>query len=193
MQQADGLLLAGGADIDPMYFQQTPHPELGTVDESRDSFELALYQAAKTQHKPVLGICRGIQVINVAEGGSLHQHLPALESVMQHSQRNIDGSLFHEVVLEADSLLGRAYGRERIRTNSYHHQAVDALGDGLRVVGRTADGVIEALEGTGEHFVLATQWHPEMSYARYPQERVVFKTFIDAVTRQQSSFKTVPA
>ena len=184
---ADGLLLSGGADADPRHFGQQPHPQLGLVDESRDAFEFALYQAAKAKGMPVLGICRGLQMINVAEGGSLHQHLPALPTTMQHDQRNADGTLFHEVALEPDSRLATGLGRRHLRVNSYHHQAIDRLGQGLRAVGGAADGVIEAAEGTGEPFILGVQWHPEMSFARYPEQRLPFQLFLDAVRRYRES------
>ncbi len=181
VESVDGLLLSGGEDVSPHFFGQTPQQSLGIVDEARDLFELALYKAAKRKGVPVLGICRGIQLVNVAEGGTLHQHLPALPDTVQHGQRNIDGTLFHEVRLEPGSLLEQSYGATTIRTNSYHHQAIDALGDGLRATGWAQDGIVEAAEGTGRTFVLAVQWHPEMSFARYDEQIAPFRVFMDAV------------
>ena len=176
----DGLLLSGGADFDPALYGKAPHPDLGLVEESRDSFELALYHAAKAKGMPILGICRGIQAINIAEGGSLHQHLPALKNTVQHSQRNIDGTLFHDVKLEPSSRLAEVFGGTSIKTNSYHHQAIDVLGSDLKAVGWASDGTIEVLEGTGSSFVFGVQWHPEMSFERYPEQIAPFKVFMSA-------------
>ncbi len=191
VEGADGLLLSGGEDVSPHFFGQTPQQGLGIVDETRDLFELALYKAAKRKGIPVLGICRGIQLVNVAEGGTLHQHLPAVPDTVQHGQRNIDGTLFHEVRLEPGSLLAKSYGAVTVRTNSYHHQAIDALGDGLRATGWATDGVVEAVEGTGTAFVLAVQWHPEMSFARYKEEIAPFEAFMDAVARHGKRLEPV--
>lgn len=186
IQHADGLLLSGGVDFDPALFDSEPHPDLGFVDETRDLFEIALYQAAKHRGIPILGICRGIQAINVAEGGSLYQHLPALGDRHQHAQHNIDGSLFHKLTLEPDSELARAFGKTTIRTNSYHHQAIEKLGNNLKVTARAEDSTIEAVEGiTGA--ILGVQWHPEMSFERYPEQLAPFKVFMHAVTTQLTS------
>lgn len=174
-------MLSGGGDVDPRQFGQSPHPELGNVDEERDLFELALYHAAKLKGIPILGICRGIQVINIAEGGSLHQHLPALSGMQQHSQRNKDGTPVHAVRLEPNSTLAKHYGELSIRASSYHHQAIDKLGAELKATAWTEDGVIEAVEGTGDNFVLGVQWHPEMSFARYPEHLAPFRALIEKI------------
>lgn len=187
LEGADGLILAGGADADPKHFQQEPHPQLGLVDPERDAFEFALYRAAKARGLPVLGICRGIQMINVAEGGSLHQHLPAVPSTIQHEQRNIDGSLSHQVSLAPGSSLARTFGAEAVRVNSYHHQAVDRPGAGLEPIAWSSDGIVEALEGSGAQFVLGVQWHPEMSFARYPEQLAPFQLFIEAARRRRGA------
>jgi putative glutamine amidotransferase len=183
IEDADGLLLSGGVDVDPLHFGQIPHPQLGFVDESRDELELALYHAAKRKGIPVLGICRGIQTINVAEGGTLHQHLPAVPNTLQHSQHNPDGTLFHEVRLEPSSILAKTYGADTIRTNSYHHQAVDKVGNNLKAIAWTQDRIIEGVEGTGKSFVLGIQWHPEMSYLRYPEHHAPFRVFVETITK----------
>lgn len=191
IEGADGLLLSGGEDVSPHFFGQTPHQSLGIADETRDLFELALYKAAKRKGIPVLGICRGIQLVNVAEGGTLHQHLPAVPDTVQHGQRNIDGTLFHEVRLEPDSRLAKSYGATTIRTNSYHHQAVDTLGEGLRATGWATDGIVESVEGTGQTFVLAVQWHPEMSFARYQEQIAPFEVFMEAVKKKVRGLEPV--
>jgi putative glutamine amidotransferase len=180
-ETCDGILFSGGVDVDPVHFSQTPHPQLGFVDEARDLFELALYKAAKRRGLPILGICRGIQLINVAEGGSLHQHLPGLPEMIQHSQVNLDGSLFHDMRLDSSSALSKAYGNIPLRTDSYHHQGIDKVGRELKAVAWTQDGLTEAVEGTGKTFILGVQWHPEMSYARYPEQLAPFVVFIEAI------------
>ncbi|MEZ4632884.1 MAG: gamma-glutamyl-gamma-aminobutyrate hydrolase family protein [Deinococcales bacterium] len=181
----DGLLLSGGADYDPECYGEDPHPHLGSVGESRDQFELALYKAAKTKGIPVLGICRGIQSINVAEGGSLYQHVPDLAGSIQHGQQDIGGRPSHRVNLASDSLLAKAYGKLSLKTNSYHHQAVKDLGKDLRITARSADGIVEAVESTSQQFVLGLQWHPEMSFAEYSEHHLPFQLFVDAVKAHQ--------
>ncbi len=182
--EARGLLLTGGADFDPEYFGQDPDMELGRVDYERDAFELALYKAAKAKGIPILGICRGLQAINIAEGGTLHQHVPTAGATAQHEQRNIDGTPSHKVTLEPDCFLAKAYGSFQIKTNSYHHQAVDAIGKDLRIVGRCSDGTVEAIEGTKKPFIVGVQWHPEMSFAKHPEHLAPFKLFMSAVKEE---------
>jgi putative glutamine amidotransferase len=189
VEQADGVLFSGGVDVDPVHFGGAPHPNLGFIDESRDLFELALYKAAKRKGIPILGICRGIQLINVAEGGTLHQHLPALPEMMQHSQMNPDGSLFHELRLDSSSALSKGYGKITIRTDSYHHQGIDKVGRDLKAVAWTQDGLVEAVEGTGKTFVLGVQWHPEMSFQKYPEQLAPFTVFVEAVQKNFSSLQ----
>ncbi len=186
IENADGLLLSGGVDVDPAHFGQTPQPQLGFIDERRDALELSLYQAAKRKGIPILGICRGIQLINVAEGGTLHQHLPAVPNTLQHSQINPDGSLFHEVKLEPSSILAKAYSADTIRSNSYHHQAIDKLGNNLKATAWTQDGLIEGVEGIDKSFVLGVQWHPEMSYLRYPEHHAPFRVFVEAINKAKT-------
>jgi putative glutamine amidotransferase len=159
----DGLILAGGADIDPASYGEEAHPQtLDTVPE-RDAFEVALTRAAIERDMPVLGICRGMQLINVARGGTLLQHLPELVGHEEH--RRVLGSFEgadHDVSLERGSLASRAAGEMAHATKSHHHQGVDRLGEGLLVSGRSAyDEVPEAIELPGSRFVLGVQWHPE--------------------------------
>ena len=181
LEGADGLLLTGGVDVDPSFYGEEPQPMLGLVDLPRDHFEMALYRAARARGVPVLGVCRGHQLLNVAAGGTLVQHLPALGNTVQHEQMEIGGVPSHGVMLEADSSLAQAFHAERVRTNSYHHQAVDKVGKGLRIVGRSADGVVEAVEQTEGSFVLGVQWHPEMSFQAFPEQVAPFRAFMAAV------------
>jgi putative glutamine amidotransferase len=159
----DGLMLAGGADIDPASYGQQPHPEtIGTVPE-RDAFEIAMVRGAIERDLPVLGICRGMQLINVALGGTLHQHLPESHGHLEH--RRVLGSFDgadHYVDLGAGTLAARAAGETHHITKSHHHQGVDLLGKSLTASGICAiDGLIEAIESVDASFVLGVQWHPE--------------------------------
>jgi len=159
----DGLMLAGGADIDPRAYGAEPHPKTtGSVPE-RDAFEIALVRRALERDVPLLGICRGMQVINVACGGTLHQDLPELLGHEEH--RRVLGSFDgadHDVRLEPGSLAARAAGEELHATKSHHHQGVDRIGEGLVVTGRAVlDDLPEALELPGNAFALGVQWHPE--------------------------------
>jgi putative glutamine amidotransferase len=159
----DGLVMAGGADIDPASYGARPHPEtLDTVPE-RDRFEIGLVRAAIERELPVLGICRGMQLINIAYGGTLLQHLP--ERFGHHEHLRVPGTFDgadHDVDLVEGSLAARAAGETHHATKSHHHQGVDRLGDGLQISGRSAmDGLPEAIEMPDRRFVLGVQWHPE--------------------------------
>lgn len=159
----DGLLLVGGADIDPAAYGAEPHPETtGTVPQ-RDAFEIAMTARAVERGIPVLGICRGMQLLNVTRGGTLHQHLPERFGHHEHlrARGSFDGA-DHDVQLVPGSLAARAAGEELHATKSHHHQGVDRVGDGLIVTGTaTLDGLPEALELPDADFVLGVQWHPE--------------------------------
>ncbi len=154
----DGILLTGGADIDPVHYDAEPDPDLTPVEPERDRLELALFEAASSADTPVLGVCRGLQVINVARGGTLTQHVP------EHLRIDVPFTEHvHDVATTEGSILRTLYG-ERLAVNSLHHQTVDEVGDGLVVSGRADDGTVEGLE-LGSR-ILAVQWHPEMLLSR---------------------------
>ena len=162
LERIDALLLIGGADLEPtIYGAEHEAVTEGTYPE-RDQFEIAMLRGALERGIPVLGICRGVHVINVALGGTLIQDL--VDGDGSHPHRKTLGSLWgseHEVVLEPGSLAAEAAGEERHLVSCHHHQAIDRLGDGLVVSGRAADGVVEAVEAADRRWLLGVQWHPE--------------------------------
>ena len=161
LDRVDGLLLAGGADVDPTTYGAMPHPETGLTWPERDRFEIALVRRAIERDLPVLGACRGMQILNVALGGTLQQHLPEVIGTDEH--RHTPG-LFgdHEVLLEPGSLAARAVGSERGIVKSHHHQGVADLGERLLATGWSPDDrLVEAIELPGDSYVLGVLWHPE--------------------------------
>ena len=170
----DGLLLSGGGDIDPVLFGEARHPKTGNVDAARDELELRLTREAAAAGLPVLGICRGVQVLGVAFGGNLVQDIPDLvPNARQHSEST------HQVRVLADGLLGRILGSERLEVNSFHHQANAITGGELRAGAWADDNVIEAIEAPGPGFVLGVQWHPERMVAD-PVQGKLFAAFVAA-------------
>jgi putative glutamine amidotransferase len=170
LDRLDGLLLSGGADIDPSLYGQAPHPRLGRVVRSRDDFEVALCREALRRDLPTLAICRGQQVLNVATGGTLVQDIPSLiTGAADHDPPAERWEPVHEVDLLQGSRLRDILGRERVEVNSFHHQAVDALGEGLAASARAVpDRVVEGIEDPRRRFVLGVQWHPE-AFWRQPR------------------------
>jgi putative glutamine amidotransferase len=155
LPRLDGVILAGGPDLHPSLYGQEPSPELGPTEPTLDGYEVALVRIALERRMPMLCICRGLQALNVARGGTLIQDLPG------HRQTEPGRLPVHGVQIEPDSLLAHAIGATDIRVNSFHHQAVDALGDHLRVVARSDDGLVEGVEATDRDWVLGVQWHAE--------------------------------
>jgi putative glutamine amidotransferase len=155
------LIVTGGAgDLNPALYDEEPHPETGPVQEERDAYELALVRGALTREMPILGICRGMQVLNVAYDGSIEQHLP---DVLGHEEHRHTLGTFadHEVRLDPGSLAARAAGSESTPVKSHHHQGIKEVGRGLKVTGWAEDDVVEALEDPSCRFMLGVLWHPE--------------------------------
>jgi len=180
----DGLLLTGGPDLDPLYYGEEPLPGLEEVSPSRDEMEIGLVREFLKRHKPVLGICRGCQVMNVAAGGSLYQDIATqVPGCIKHRQSAPRWYPTHTVHLKETSSLAAILGRVALRINSRHHQAVARLGEGFEAVARAPDGVIEAIELTGTGFGIGVQWHPE---DMFPEEtaRSLFEAFIAAAGRR---------
>jgi putative glutamine amidotransferase len=162
LDRLDGLLLAGGSDIDPLTYGAPPHPSVSGTDPARDRFEVALAHRALERDLPALGICRGMQLLNVATGGTLVPHLP---DVLGSDRHRVEPGVFseHEVRLEPGSLAAEAVGAERTTVKSHHHQGVAELGEGLVVTGHSVDDeIVEAVELPGRRFVLGALWHPEV-------------------------------
>ena len=180
LDRLDGLVLSGGVDVDPALYGRPRHPKLGHVDRERDEFELALTRHALRRDLPLLAICRGQQVLNVATGGTLIQDIPSeLEGAVTHAAPGRRTRRSHAVEVIGGSKLGEILGAGPLSVNSFHHQAIDRLGDGLVVTGRCPeDGVIEAVEMKDRSFVLAVQWHPESFW----KEPVSFQALFDAHT-----------
>jgi len=169
LRHLDGVLLPGGGDVDPALYGEEPLPELGEVDPKRDGLEVFLARYAAEKGLPLLGVCRGIQVLNVALGGSLHQDLGRAGFPLQHYQKSPPawGVLGHRVELVGESPLGRLFP-PGFRVNSYHHQGLKALGRGLKPAALAQDGLVEAVVLEGHPLYLGVQWHPELLLAHWP-------------------------
>jgi gamma-glutamyl-gamma-aminobutyrate hydrolase PuuD len=178
LARVDALVLTGGPDVDPARYGQTADPNVYGVDAADDDFECALAEAATVRSVPTLAICRGIQILNVARGGTLYQHIADDPGVRPHGQPGVaGGAKQHEVTLDADSLLADVMGTTRVTASCHHHQALNELGDGLRVVGRASDHIVEAVELDGA-FVLAVQWHPEDTAADDRAQQRLFDALV---------------
>lgn len=179
-----GLVLTGGEDIDPAEFGQAPHAAAGAPHRLRDEYELALARAAFERRIPTLAICRGAQVVNVALGGTLVQDIPSQQpSDTDHDPAGKRAERVHDVDVEPASRLAASVGGVSISTNSSHHQSVDVVGSGLTVVGKSRDGIVEALEPIDRAWwMLAVQWHPEeLTTTLEDWDRRLFTAFADAV------------
>jgi len=170
----DGLVLIGGADVDPARYGATPHETVYGVQSDVDDFDIALARAAVRNGTPTLAICRGVQVLNVALGGTLIQHLPDVEGRHEHR----DGVL-HEVDLKPGSRAADAMGTTRPMCSSFHHQAIDRLAPGLIETGWAGDGTIEAVEADGAAWIVGVQWHPEDTAADDPFQQRLFDALVE--------------
>lgn len=179
----DGLLLHGGVDIDPGVFGEPVEPFCGEVDVARDTVELELTRWALHNAMPILGICRGIQMLNVAAGGSLYQDIPSqVERALHHSHRrgNPYNLLVHSVEIDPHSKLAHALGVTRLDVNSLHHQSLKDVAPGFHVTARAPDGIIEGIEPDGEQFALGVQFHPEWLVDDDARMVGIFREFVEA-------------
>ena len=193
LDAVSGLVLTGGEDVDPSHYGESPHPELGPVNSARDVTELALFAAARDRALPTLAICRGIQVVNVGLGGTLVQDLPSQrDAVRAHELDDTRGKRVHEVSIDPQSRLASVVGTRSLGVNSIHHQAIDRLGESLRVTATADDGVIEGVESNDPlWWMVGVQWHPEeLTATPEPWDRRVFAAFADACRAGLSSAST---
>lgn len=185
-QHIDGLLLTGGADIDPEIFNGEPHPRVYGVNPDRDALELTLARSAVEEKLPFLGICRGFQVLNVALGGDLYTHIPdQFPGAAKHDNRVSTGRsrLEHGVTIEAGTCLASITGPGYLPVNSLHHQGAKEIAPGLIVSARAEDGLVEGLEVPGHPFGVAVQWHPEW-LPDNERMQAIFRAFVQAASQK---------
>jgi putative glutamine amidotransferase len=186
LDRVSGVCLSGGPDLDPAAYHARRSPHLGPVEPELDLFELELARRADARGLPILAICRGLQALNVARGGSLHQHLPDRPgTTIEHRQRAAGDLVTHAVEVAEGSHLARLLRRRHVKVNSFHHQAVSRLGPGLRAVAWSPDGVIEGVEAPAREFLVGVQWHAETLTIR-PEEARLFKGLVDAAAQLDS-------
>lgn len=189
-ERSDGVLLAGGSDIDPAYFGEEKHPETYGIDAERDRVEVALTQWAMQDDTPAFSICRGIQVANVALGGTLIQDIPSQWKsaiALEHRGHKIGAArdqILHNVCVEPNCKLAAIIGAGDVATNSFHHQAVGRVADGLVITSRAPDGIIESVEAPDKRWFIGVQWHPEEMTEGRPDMMALFQNFVDASSRK---------
>jgi putative glutamine amidotransferase len=191
LDRLDGICLSGGPDLDPALYEAKPHPELGPIEPELDRFELAVAARADARQMPILAICRGTQALNIVRGGALYQHLPDLSTEITHRQTNAGTEPSHPVAVDPDSELAEAIGGAEIaldEVNSFHHQAIDRLGEGLRVSARAPDGTVEAIEDPSRPFLIGVQWHAETLVHR-EAEAELFRRFVEACRRDGAEYE----
>lgn len=191
LDRLDGICLSGGPDLDPAGYGAEPHPELGPIEPNLDRFELAVARRADAREMPILAICRGTQAINIVRGGTLHQHLPEISTEISHRQRTPGNQTSHPVEVMPGSELAAALGGTEIDVidvNSFHHQALDRVGDGLTVSARAPDGTIEGVEDPSRPFLIGVQWHAETLLHRV-YEAALFQNFVAACRDDGAEFQ----
>ncbi|GAA0374437.1 gamma-glutamyl-gamma-aminobutyrate hydrolase family protein [Bacillus horti] len=178
----DGLLLSGGGDIDPTLFQEEPHPQLGSILPERDTLEIVLAQEMLRLDLPILAICRGIQILNIAAGGTMYQDLQGQYNgeLIQHQQKAPTSHVSHTVDVLPESKLADLLQTTQLKTNSFHHQAVKDPAPHFKATAYSRDGVIEAIESDAHQFVLGVQWHPECMPKEHASSERIFTQFVQA-------------
>jgi putative glutamine amidotransferase len=187
LRRLSGLVLSGGPDIHPTAYGADAHEELGPTWPELDRFEISLAREADALRLPILAICRGAQALNVARTGTLFQHVPErFGAQIDHRQPGYGATPAHSVEVDPASTLARALGGTTVEVNSYHHQAADEVGRGLRAVAWSPDGLIEAVEAPGRDFVIGVQWHAEAMAPQVPEQAALFLSFVEAAERYES-------
>ena len=187
LDRLDGLCLSGGPDIHPSVYGEEENPQLGPTEPDLDSFELAIAKRADIREMPLLAICRGMQNLNVSRGGTLIQHLGDIEDRLEHRQTTPGEVASHPVEVTPGSLLAECLGSTSVEVNSFHHQAVDRLGEGLEIVARAPDSTVEGIEASDRDFCLGVQWHAELLIGAYPEQLDLFEAFVEASAEQVRS------
>ncbi|MEW5977936.1 MAG: gamma-glutamyl-gamma-aminobutyrate hydrolase family protein [Acidobacteriota bacterium] len=185
LERLDGILLSGSnSDVDPHRYKEDPIPQIGSIMTRRDQTDWNLLEEVFRKKVPLLGICFGMQILNVFLGGSLWQDIPTqIGQALKHSQRGLDEYKSHTIKIKPHSLLHRLAGQDEAKVNSFHHQGVKSVASNLECVAEAGDGVIEALELKEEdHFVLAVQWHPEIGWNQDPLSQRIFSEFVSAAS-----------
>ncbi|MGN0482511.1 MAG: gamma-glutamyl-gamma-aminobutyrate hydrolase family protein [Lachnospiraceae bacterium] len=181
--QIDGYLFTGGHDIDPALYGEKKLPQCGAISRERDALEPLLYEFALRQNKPLLGICRGIQMINVIEGGNLYQDLPSQhKSETDHHMKPPYDRTVHSVTVKEDSPLFQLWGKTEKLVNSYHHQAIRTVAAALKVMAVSEDGIVEAVCRPDHPFLWGVQWHPEFIYQKDEEQKKIFEAFVKAMS-----------
>lgn len=181
MDEFDGFILSGGPDVDARYYGEPNLPFTGDISPIRDYMEIFIVKKCEERNKPILGICRGIQVMNVALGGTLYQDIPAQikdREILKHSQDAPKWYPIHDIHIDEDSVVGRVFGKKVIDVNSFHHQAVKNTAPGLVATSRAADGIIESIEHKTHKFMVGVQWHPELMWQRDRAHLKLFEEFV---------------
>lgn len=178
ISNVDGLILSGGHDVNPLVYGEEPKQKLGSILPERDNFDLCILREAYKGNKPILGICRGLQVINAAFGGTMNQDLSYDKNCyIKHFQETSPSAGAHAVEIAEESILHSILG-SKITVNSFHHQSLKKVAGGFKVAAKAKDGTIEAIEKVGDNFVMGIQWHPEMMSSIYPEMINIFKEVI---------------
>lgn len=190
LEALDGLLLSGGADLSPLLYGEDFDSRCGRIENRRDAWEFALAVAALSiSDLPLLGICRGCQLLNIAAGGTLYQDIG--DNGREHFLLNVaHDSCAHAAIIAPDTRLAKVFAQQEAPINSYHHQAIKDLGKSFIINARARDGIVEGIELPGERFVLGVQWHPEM-LPSHPQHQSIFKAFVRACGTEAGTEKTM--
>lgn len=182
VERCDGVMITGGPDVDPKHYGESVFPANGEICPCRDDAEIRIIKKTLALDKPLLGICRGIQILNVAYQGTLYQDIFSQakdKKLVAHSQKAPFWYPTHSIELEKESHIAKIFGKSQTRVNSWHHQAIKALAPGFKITAKAEDGIIEAIEHQEKKFVLGVQWHPEMMWQKDPESLKIFQYFIE--------------